>query len=71
MIKEIDKICPKEGQTGPQNKDPPTQNMISSIITRGGSGFLLHKTQSPSPRVGLRPKPNFITYVVKPEPKPN
>jgi hypothetical protein len=33
-------------------------------------GFLLYKTQNPSPRVGLGPKPNFFIYVVKPEPKP-
>jgi hypothetical protein len=36
---------------------------------RGGSGFLLNKTQSPSTRVGLGPKPNFFIYVVKPEPE--
>jgi hypothetical protein len=35
---------------------------------RLGSDFLLHKTQSPSPRFGLGPKPDFFTYVVKPEP---
>ncbi len=35
-----------------------------------GSGFLINKTQSPSPRVGLGPKDNFFIYVVKPEPKP-
>jgi hypothetical protein len=33
-----------------------------------GLGFLLHKTQSPSLRVGLGPKPNFFTYVVKSKP---
>jgi hypothetical protein len=32
-IKEVDKICPEEGQIGSQNMDPTTQNMISSIIT--------------------------------------
>ncbi len=39
---------------------------------RGGSGFLIDNTQStsPSPRVGLGPKPDFFIYVVKPEPEP-
>jgi hypothetical protein len=36
---------------------------------RSGSGFLLHKTQSLSPRVRLGPKPNIVIYVVKPEPE--
>jgi hypothetical protein len=59
------------------NKDEHAHKMIDLYhpaipikSNRGGSGFLLHKTQSPSPRVGLRPKPNFFTYVVKPEPEP-
>jgi hypothetical protein len=33
-------------------------------------GFLINKNQSPSPRVRLMPKPNFLIYVVKPEPEP-
>jgi hypothetical protein len=39
------------------------------FINRGGSSFLLNKTQSPSLRVGLEPKPDFFIYVVKPEPE--
>jgi hypothetical protein len=38
-------------------------NFVSHCI--GGLGFLLHKNQSPSPRVGLGPKPNFFHFCRK------
>jgi hypothetical protein len=44
-------------------------DITTSSKLRGGSGFLLKKTQSPSPRVGHGNKPNFFIYVVKPEPE--
>jgi hypothetical protein len=43
--------------------------MAAWLEVRGGPCFLLNKTQSPSPRVELGPKPNFFIYVVKPKPK--
>jgi hypothetical protein len=33
MVKEIDKICPEEGQKESQSINPNTQNMIRLIVT--------------------------------------